>query len=1541
VTFSGNTAAFHGGALWIQTGTTPTAYNTIFVRGATGENCFGDPLSGSSANNLADDTTCGSSVTYSSNINLGTLGNHGGSTQTVPLNSNSRAIDAGDPTYCPTTDQRGQTRDDLACDIGAYELKLSDSNTVTLPAGSSSMQTYGPVLAGIQATSGDPGAITVTKETSWTLQPANAVRAWWEITPTNAIGWTAILKLCYADATELNGLTPADLRLWRYSGGVWTNIGGTLTGQCVQATGVTEFSRWTLATGNPGGVPTNTPTNTATSTPTSTPTATATSTPTATATNTATSTPTNTPTTTATITPSPTPTNAPPVAADDTATTNEDTPATISVLANDSDVDGDTLAVSAVGVASHGTLTTNGTTVTYWPAANFNGTDVFTYTVSDGALTGSATVTVTINAVNDAPDAVNDAATTNEDTPVAIHVLTNDTDVEGDVLSISAAGTPPHGAATVSGTALLYTPTLNFNGTDSFNYTISDGHGGSDTATVAITVNPTNDAPTAVDDVASTTVGEAVDISVLTNDDDIDGDNLSVTGVTPGSHGATTINGDGTVRYAPAAGFAGIDHFTYTAGDGQGGSDTATVTVLISVGGGGVNAVDDVAATAEDTAVSIAVLANDTTVTGTLTLIGVSAAGHGTAVVSGSTHILYTPDANYNGTDSFTYTAGDGVRSAGTATITVAIDPVNDPPDAQDDTLTLDEDTSADIQVLANDSDVDGDSLSVSGLGQAGHGRVILLANGSLRYTPDANFNGADSFTYTIGDGQGGQDTATVSVTVNPVNDVPLAVDDAVTTDEDTPVDIHVLANDGDVEGQVLTVISFTQGQHGTVITNTDGSLRYTPDANYNGTDDFTYTADDRSGGLSTAAVNVTINPVDDPPEGVRDATILNTQTAQLLVVGTDAAQATEAEIDVLGNDVNPDGGQLQVVRVGRARHGRVSIAQNGKVKYSPDPGFGQGSDTFTYTVGMVGKVYESVDAVNVVLNPPAGQVVAVDDTVTTQEDHAVTFAVIANDINNVAGTQLSLLGVVPDQGTVIVNPDDTLTYYPPANMYGTDVITYVVGNGQLGADIGVVTVTVQSVNDPPNAVADGATTAEGSSVAISVLSNDSDVEGDALSLVEASQPANGSVALNGDGTLTYTPAALFYGIDQFSYVVRDAHGADDIGVVLVGVTPINNHPEAATDLVNVPEDTVANIRVLLNDYDADNDPLIVTHITQPSHGTATINGDNTVTYTPTLNFNGADSFTYKVSDGQLSDSATVDVSVRPVNDAPVAVDDTANTASDTPRKIAILANDTDAEQDPLSVAAIGPVAHGSVTVNGDQSVTYTPDVGFAGTDAFTYAVTDGQLNSTATVSVTVGAVNHAPTAVNDGSTTAEDTPATITVLANDGDPDGDSLVVSAVMQSAHGLVSTDGHTVVYRPDLNFYGTDTFTYTVSDGDLTGSATVNMVVTAVNDAPTAVDDQVTTERDTSVTFNALTNDTDVDGDHVNVSAVGTASHGTVILQPNRPLPVPERKITYIPDAGFFGTDAFSYTITDGELTDTATVSILVSVQQTYLPMMEKR
>ncbi len=459
-----------------------------------------------------------------------------------------------------------------------------------------------------------------------------------------------------------------------------------------------------------------------------------------------------------------TPTNDGPVAVDDAATTAEDTAVTVAVLPNDTDLDDDTLTVISATVPAHGTTRVNADgTIAYAPSANYHGADVFSYTVGDGfGGTATATVTVTVTPTNDSPVAVDDAATTAEDTAVSIAVLTNDSDVDGETLSLNSVSAPAHGAATVNADGTItYAPAANFHGADSFSYTIGDGFGGTATATVSVTVTATNDGPVAVDDAATTAEDTVVIVSVLTNDTDLDGDTLTVSAATAPAHGTATVNPGGTITYAPAANYHGADSFSYTIGDGSGGTATATVSVTVTPANDSPVAVDDAATTAEDTAVGIAVLTNDSDVDGeTLSLTRVSAAAHGTAVVNPEGTVTYTPAANYFGADSFTYTIGDGNGGTATATVTVTVASVNDGPSAVDDSATTSEDTAVTIAVVSNDIDMDEDSLSVTAVGAAAHGAAAIDQDGTITYTPAANYHGADSFSYTVGDGNGGTATA-------------------------------------------------------------------------------------------------------------------------------------------------------------------------------------------------------------------------------------------------------------------------------------------------------------------------------------------------------------------------------------------------------------------------------------------------------------------------------------------------------------------------------------------------------------------------------------------------------------------------------------------------------------------------------------------------------------------------------------------------------------------------------------------------------------
>ena len=364
------------------------------------------------------------------------------------------------------------------------------------------------------------------------------------------------------------------------------------------------------------------------------------------------------------------------------------------------------------------------------------------------------------------PTADSQSVSTPEDTPLGI-TLTG-TDPNSDTITFTLVSQPQHGALTGSPPNLTYTPDPNFNGSDEFSYTANDGQATSDPATATITVTPVNDPPAAVDDTAVAVMNLPVEIPVLNNDSDVDGDTLAVVSTGGAQHGAATTDGT-IVTYTPATGFTGTDSFTYTVDDGAPGTlhlaDTARVTVTVLASNSPPVAVDDTAGTLRDTPVEISVLDNDSDPEGgTLTISQVGVAAHG-VITNHNTTVTYAPAGGFTGTDVFTYQIFDGINGYDTAAVTVTVSPPNTPPVAVDDFAYTELNTATGIDVLGNDSDPDGDPLTITAVGAAAHG-TITNTGSAMIYAPDTGFSGRDVFSYTIADNRQGTDTAVVSITV-------------------------------------------------------------------------------------------------------------------------------------------------------------------------------------------------------------------------------------------------------------------------------------------------------------------------------------------------------------------------------------------------------------------------------------------------------------------------------------------------------------------------------------------------------------------------------------------------------------------------------------------------------------------------------------------------------------------------------------------------------------------------------------------------------
>ena len=429
----------------------------------------------------------------------------------------------------------------------------------------------------------------------------------------------------------------------------------------------------------------------------------------------------------------------------------------------------------------------------------------------------------------------------------------------------------------------------------------------------------------------------------------------------------------------------------------------------------------------------------------------------------------------------------------------------------------------------------------------------------------------------------------------------------------------------------------------------------------------------------------------------------------------------------------------------------------------------------------------------------------------------------------------------------------------------------------------------------------------------------------DGMAIASAALPQRVTSGELDDDRLRYIPPtdAAGHAFAIFGFKVND--GEDDsrsVYTVTIDVVPVNDAPVALDDRAETDEDTAVKISVLANDTDPDGDRLAVKSVTQPSHGSAKADANGVITYTPDQNFHGTDEFEYAASDGELQTNATVTVTVRPVNDAPEANDDAAETDEDTPVEIAVLANDTDVDGDEITAVLVTEPSHGTAAVNDGTTITYTPDQDFHGTDEFVYAASDGELQTNATVTVTVRPVNDGPEATDDEAETDEDTSVEIDVLANDADRDGDRLSVNSVTDPEHGIVTVnrDG-TVTYAPDANYYGGDAFEYTISDGRATATAAVTVTVHPVNDAPVAEDDAAQTLEDNGVAIPVLDNDSDPEGSSLSVESATQPSNGTASANA-------DGTVSYTPNENYHGADSFQYTVTDGEATAMATVSVTI-------------
>ncbi|WP_153641535.1 tandem-95 repeat protein, partial [Vibrio parahaemolyticus] len=892
--------------------------------------------------------------------------------------------------------------------------------------------------------------------------------------------------------------------------------------------------------------------------------------------------------------------------------------------------------------------------------------------------------------------------------------------------------------------------------------------------------------------------------------------------------------------------------------------------------------------------------------------------GNGTLVDNGDGTWTFTPQIDDDTEVSFTFDIIDDEDLVVSGFANLDILPINDAPNAKNDVITTEEDTAVTIDVLVNDSDVEGDALSIQSASVPKEQGTVEVVDGKLVFTPAENFNGEATISYIVTDGDL-TDEAKVSVTVTPVNDSPVAVDDTTSIQEDTAVTIDVLTNDTDVDGDKLSIESASVPKEQGTVEVVDGKLVFTPAENFNGDAEITYTVTD--GELTDEAkVTVTVNPVNDMPtikvdavESItEDAVSTDTVLATLMVRDTDTPEdqltvslennsngyfvlvGNEVKLTQAGVDaVNNDELNLKDLTISAS----VSDGVNPTANDSDSLVVNRVNDAPTIKVDAVESITE--DAVN---TDTVVATLTVRDTDTPEDQLTVSLENNSNGYFVLVGNEVKLT----QAGVDAVNNDEL-------NLKDL-TISASVSDGVNPTASDSDSLVVNRVNDVPtveNAIADQVLSEDFDAYTIDL----NEVFKDSDSSLEFSVSGNNSIQISiVNGVATINPTADWNGKETITFTATDPSGESVSQTVNFTVAPV---ADIVADKATVVEGMPTIIKVLGNDtFEGDDKVVSLDTNNGPANGTVSVNPDGSVTYTPNDNYHGADSFTYIVTSGGVSESTTVSVDVTPVNDAPVAKDDTAITDEDTPVTIDVLPNDTDIDGDKLSIqSASVPETQGKVEIV-DGKLVFTPAENFHGDAEITYTITDGALTDQATVNVTVNAVNDTPVVESSiaAQTLAEDfTPYTIDLNTAFSDVDNvDGELTFSVSGNSNIQVAIVNGIATFTPTADWNGSEALTFTATDpSGESVSQTVNFTVAPVADI---VADSARVVEDTPTIIKVLGNDTFEGTDKVvSLDTNNGPANGTVSVNP-------DGSVTYTPNDNYHGADSFTYIVTSGGVSE---------------------
>ncbi|MCT4615093.1 MAG: Ig-like domain-containing protein [Marinifilaceae bacterium] len=1240
------------------------------------------------------------------------------------------------------------------------------------------------------------------------------------------------------------------------------------------------------------------------------------------------------------------PVNDPPIAKDDNFKIKEDESLTANVKLDnenglDSDIDSDNLSftiLNAVEIKKHGSLTMkpNGE-FTYIPTPDYFGTVSFTYTVSDNEKsplvegTDNATVTIDIEPVDDQPKAIADNYSVNEDDKagISVNIMANDLDKGDKPVKIISHDNPDNGKFTINkdNGDFTFIPNPEYHGTISFNYTIQDIDGDESTAKVTIIVNSVDDKPLAVDDNFKDGVEDQVyKNNVIKNDERLGDSPVKVFLLTDDEskpkHGIVLAFGEnGEFIFKPNNDFCGTDSFKYVLRDVDGDESIATVSIsFTNINDTPVAVEDDMPAVDEDNPVSGNVLKNDMN-TGDKPVIisGNTAPQFGKVVMQKNGDFIYTPFDDYHGDDKFRYTLRDKDGEESSAEVLLHILSVDDIPEAVDDHYTdAVEDTPYSANILLNDKNKgDKEVIIVEYTQDADAGKAVIQANGNMVFTPKADFNSRAEFTYTLEDGDGDRSTAKVIIDYSDVDDIPVAVIDKYTMDEDALVPLfeNLFINDKDTGDAPITIFNTTKATRedgsldkGVLNISNNGDITYTPEKDFFGKVKFEYTLTDLDGDKSTAMVEITVNPVNDTPLAKND---------KYTIFEDSAVSLSE---NVLANDTDKGDRPVKIKSNTDVKFGKLVMdKETGNFTYMPNENY-YGTDSFEYTLYDIDNE-ESTAKVTIIINEVNDVPDAIDDKpINVDEDSFVEINLRNNDKG--LGDEIIVFTKETEAANgeikILDKNKGIFKYTPNPDFNGDDSFTYRVTDRDGEFDIATVEIKVKSINDKPDAIFNSYTTKEDIPINENIGENDTN-KGDApMSYTLVGVQENCTVKLDEKtGIAQITPAKDFFGQAKFNYRITDNNGDFDETYVLIDVESVDDKPIAVDDSNNTDEDITVSGNIITNDKNKGDKPVYVRIKHEPKHGKIVLQKTGEYTYTPAPDYFGNDEITYTLYDVDNDESdAILRISIKSVNDTPIAKDDHDTIKEDTQSKANVLENDESYGDADIILTVITPPDYGSVSIENSGDYVYTPNPDNIKPDQFEYQIKDADgETSNAFVFIDFIPENDGPRIVADEFTTDELSSISGNISKNDKDVELNKITVKKVNDkeelvgeefslSGGGLVKVDSDgSISFDPNDSYIELaegeefiETFIYQSTDGeDDSNITTVKIKIIGKNDAPVAKEREYDANDGEETIYNPLDGDEDPDSDPIVLTITSTPKYGEIEV-------MDDGSIIYTPDYG---------------------------------------